>query len=428
MPDPAPSTTDPIPESVRRIRDAVRAMGPGPLTEGGLRAHVFPLFSRVLARDEIYLANHSLGRPMDAVADDLAEYTDLWFDRLDDAWGPWIAECDAHRARIAQLIGCARADAVVPKTSAGQGLRAVLNALPSPRPRVVATRGEFDSIDFILKTYAARGRAEITWVEPDAQGMFHADAIVEAMSARTDLVVCSGVFFATGQVLDGIPRITGAARAHGARSLLDVYHAAGVLPIGFDESGADFTIGGNYKYTRGGAGACWLAVREGLLRGADDPMPGPDGLQTLDTGWFAKRDTFSYARSDAVETEPGGDAWLEATPPVATYYQARSGLELTLALGVDRLRAYSLIQQPYLIDALGSRGVKTKPVEPRGAFVLVPVADGHEAQRALKAEGVNIDARPIPGTGTDCVRLCPDILNTTEELDRAATIIARVLA
>jgi hypothetical protein len=42
------------------------ALGPGPLTEERVREHVAPLFSRTLAanRGRIYLANHSLGRPL----------------------------------------------------------------------------------------------------------------------------------------------------------------------------------------------------------------------------------------------------------------------------------------------------------------------------------------------------------------------------
>jgi len=38
------------------------------LDESWLREHVWPRFSRALVRDEIYLANHSLGRPLDRTA------------------------------------------------------------------------------------------------------------------------------------------------------------------------------------------------------------------------------------------------------------------------------------------------------------------------------------------------------------------------
>ncbi|HEY5308250.1 MAG TPA: aminotransferase, partial [Casimicrobiaceae bacterium] len=54
------------------LEAAVAALGAGPLTKAALQRHVAPLFSRVRAafRDRVYLANHSLGRPLDAVDDD----------------------------------------------------------------------------------------------------------------------------------------------------------------------------------------------------------------------------------------------------------------------------------------------------------------------------------------------------------------------
>ena len=152
--------------TVERIEAAVAALPTGPLTEDGIRSHVAPLFSRVLAaqRDRVYLANHSLGRPLDATEDDVREGLALWAG-MGDAWDAWDAEMAAWRARLAALMGAPRPDCVVPKTSAGQGLRAVLNATTGVR-RVVATRGEFDSLDVILREYAHRGRIALTLVEP----------------------------------------------------------------------------------------------------------------------------------------------------------------------------------------------------------------------------------------------------------------------
>lgn len=401
------------------IQQAVLALGAGPLTEEGLRAHVFPLFSRVLARNEIYLANHSLGRPPDRTADDVREALDGWYTDMDEAWGRWLGLIERFRAAVAGLIGVSRGDAIVPKTAAGQGLRAVLNALPPERPRVLATRGEFDSNDFILKAYRSRGRAEVSWCEPDAGGIFSVDPlvrmIVEAAQPPT-LVVVSHVMYATGQMLEGLDRVVRAAHARGSLVLVDLYHAAGVVPLRFEESGADFAIGGSYKYLRGGPGACWLAVHPRHL--ADDS---PSLRRTLDTGWFAKKDTFLYQRPDAPEFKAGGDAWLESTPPVLPICQALAGLELTTAIGVDRLRAYNLEQQGILAQRLSERGVEVREVSPRGAFLLVPDEDAPGLVSKLKSRGVNTDAR------SGSVRLCPDILNTREELARAATLFAECL-
>ena len=111
------------------MTDAVAALGPGALSEDSLRLHIFPLFSRTLAAPGIYLANHSLGRPLDQTEDDLREGFQLWQSKLGNAWDAWLAEEHAHRSRIAQLIHAPRPDCIIPKVSAGQGLRTVLNAL-----------------------------------------------------------------------------------------------------------------------------------------------------------------------------------------------------------------------------------------------------------------------------------------------------------
>jgi kynureninase len=412
------------------IAAAVGALGEAPLTEDSLRAHIFPLFSRVLKqgaeRGEIYLANHSLGRPVDRTAEDVARGVDLWYREMDGAWEDWVAEINTFRRGIARLIGLARDDAVVPKAAAGQGLRAVLNALPAAVPSVVATTGEFDSIDFALKTYAHKGRARVSWARPDGDGLFHADDVIARITDQTDLVVVSHAIFATGQLVEGIDRIVAAAGRHGALVLLDTYHTAGVMPVGFDALGVDFAIGGSYKYTRGGPGACWLAVAPRHLRGEGEPPA--DGLFTLDTGWFAKRGTFAYERTPTPELSAGGDAWMESTPAVLAAYHAKAGLELTLGIGVDRLRAYNTGQQARLASALREHGVEPRLIEPRGAFLLVPHLDASAVSRRLKTLGVNTDARPCPSGRTRHIRLCPDILTTAEEIDRAAALVARALS
>jgi len=398
-------------------------MGDEPLHEDALRRHVFPLFSRVLQRDELYLANHSLGRPLDQTATDLAEFAMLWSSQMDDAWGPWMDEISRFRASIASLLGLSRADCITPRVSAGQGLRAVLNALPMPRPVIVTTRGEFDSMDFILKTYAHRGRADVHWVEPlhadtDQPPLQSADRIIAAIRSlpRVDLVLVSHVYYSTGQMLDGVERVINAVHERGGLAVLDVYHALGVVDVDMPRLDADFAIGGCYKYLRGGPGGGFLAVHPRHLR--DDGSEAP--LRTLDTGWFAKRDTFGFQRPDEPLLAPGGDAWMEATPSPLLAYQCRAGLEFVQAVGVSRLREYSLKQIALLTSLLRESGVPVIRPANAGAFLLVPHPDAPRAVEALKAAGVNTDSR------LGFVRLCPDVLNSTDELRRAARLVADI--
>lgn len=398
--------------SAARIAAAVEALGAGPLTEDALARHVAPLFARVRAANPgvAYLANHSLGRPLDAMEDDVREGLAAWFGRLGGAWDEWLGEMDAYRARLARLLGVARDDAVVPKTSAGQGLRAVLNTYDGV-PRVVATRAEFDSLDLILREYARRGRIALTMIEPRDDGRYDTADIVQA-AANADLIVVSEVLFSTGQRLDDLDGIVAAAHRGGARVLLDVYHSLGVLPVDLTARDVDFAVGGSYKYLRGGPGACFLYVH---------PRHLDAGLRTLDTGWFAKRARFDYTRPDPPQYGTGGDAFLESTPPIVTCYQARSGQLLTLALTPQRLRAYSLACQRQLVDLLAHRGIAARGArDDHGAFVVVQNERATALADALRGRGVITDARG------SWLRLCPDILTTSQEIERAARTLAEV--
>ncbi|MBS1728422.1 MAG: aminotransferase class V-fold PLP-dependent enzyme [Armatimonadetes bacterium] len=378
-----------------------------PLTKDLVDREIRPLFSRVLKAHEgvEYLANHSLGRPLDQTFDNIARGAALWADKLDEAWSDehWMGEAHKYRSLIAKLLDLDDPSAVVPKTSAGQGLRAVLNSFPSDRKvNVVTTRGEFDSIDFILKTYAQQGRATVRWIEPGAtEGAvptFQAGDIIRAIDDSTDLVVVSAVFFGTGQVLQDFDQVVTKAHACGALVLLDVYHAIGVFPFSMTAFDADFCIGGCYKYLRGGPGACYLAIHPRILA---------EGRRTLDTGWFAKKDTFQYLRPETADTWPGGDGWLESTPPVLTAYQATPGLEFTLDVGVERIRDYTLELLDSIRESLRRRNLDVfQPQNPNqwGAYALVHSDDAPKLCDNLRTQGIVTDARG------DFVRFGPDLL------------------
>jgi kynureninase len=364
------------------------------LDEPWLKANVWPRFSRVLARTEIYLANHSLGRPPDRTAEDLRAAIDRWYRDMDGAWDTWLEGRETFRSLTSRLLNAPSADCIVPKASAGQGLRAVLNALAG-RPRVLASDAEFDSLDFILRVYREKGRIELKALPFDG---FRFEPC--------DLVVISTVAFRDGKVFSDLQRTIRDTHAGGAKVLLDVYHHAGALPLDLGALDADFAVGGSYKYLRGGPGACWLYVH-----------PRHHKLVTLDTGWFAKKDVFAYVRPDPPQFGPGGDAWLESTPPVLAPFQALAGLEITLELGVERIRDYNLSQKRFLASLLPVHGED----EGHGAFVTLRHSRASSLAGELEVRGVKADARG------EFLRLCPDFLNSRDELERAAYEVSRIL-
>lgn len=401
-----------IPTS-ERIAVAIAAMGAAPLTPERVAQHIRPLFTRVLqqAGQRIYLANHSLGRPLDAMEEDVQEGLSAWYGRMGEAWSDWGAESDAYRARLGALLGASTPDTVIPKTSAGQGLRAVLNSWNRPL-RVVASHGEFDSLDIILREYAQRQRVHLRLVDAQPDGCFATDALISAIVRETDLVVLSPVMFQTGQRIPDLVRLIAHAHAAGAKVLLDVYHALGVIPIDVITLDADFVVGGCYKYLRGGPGAAFLYVH---------PRHLASGLRTLDTGWLAKEAPFDYVRHDPPRYAPGGDGWLESTPAVLPLYQARAGLAFTLAVGVERLRTYGLALQHRLIERLKLRGMIARGGTPdQGAFVVVHHRCAPAWAERMHQRGIVADARG------EWLRLCPDVLTTLAEIDTAADVLAEI--
>ena len=366
------------------------------LNEAWLKAEVWPRFSRVLGQQEIYLANHSLGRPPDRTAADLAQALDAWYREMGEAWDLWIAKRDEWRALTAKLVNAPSPDCIVPKTSAGQGLRAVLNSFAG-KPRVLSTNAEFDSLDFILRVYREKGRIDLKTLPFD-----------EFRAEPCELVVLSSVAFRTGAVFPGLADCVRKLRSMGACVLIDVYHHAGVLPLDVQALDVDFAVGGSYKYLRGGPGVCWLYVH-----------PRHHERRTLDTGWFAKKDVFSYQRPNPPQYAAGGDSWLESTPPVLGPFQALAGLELIIELGVERLRAYNLEQKRLLASMLpDAEGAD----EDHGAFITLARPDASRLVEELKAQGVKVDARG------EYVRFCPDILNSRAELERAAKLVQNLSA
>ena len=383
-----------------------------------LPADVRSLFGKTLAaekeRGELYLANHSLGRMPDAAAENVQCGMQQWATRMDSAWdeGGWMDEVWKFRELIAGLLGFARPDCVVPKVSAGQGLRAVLNAHSLDLPiSVVTTSGEFDSVDFILRAYRKAKRATVQSVTPTRHEgpvpIFTPDSIMDAIRPGTDLVVVSAVMFGTGQVLPALAHIVHQVHTYGALVMVDCYHSLGVLPIDFKALNVDFVIGGCYKYLRGGPGAGFLAINPRVLDREE--------FRTRDTGWFAKADKFAYARPEPMQYAPGGDAWMESTPAVLTAYQATPGLSLVDDWGVAEIRADNLAKQVVLREVLEKKGYKVfNPANPDewGAFTLLHHADARHLAERFKQSGVNCDARG------EFVRFCPDVLTEPDEFDR----------
>ncbi len=140
-------------------------------------------------------------------------------------------------------------------------------------------------------------------------------------------------------------------------------------------------------------------------------------------GWFAKQDFFQFERPDPPRLGAGGDAFLEGTPPVFTWYQARAGQQFVLRVGVQRLRKYGLDRLRRLKQHLGDRGIESQGGDERhGAFLTVRHREAMQLPEKLARLGVRTDARG------EWLRLSPDCLTREEEMARAAQALGEVFS
>ncbi|QFG19835.1 aminotransferase class V-fold PLP-dependent enzyme [Actinomadura sp. WMMB 499] len=254
--------------------------------------------------------------------------------------------------------------------------------------RVLVAEGDFTSLLF---PFLARPGLEVSAVP--------LDTIVERIDAGTDLVAVSAVQSADGRTVP-MDDLAGAARAHGARVLLDITQAAGWLPV--PAGCADWLVCGGYKWLLGPRGTAFLAGTEEALA----------ALPPVGASWYGGADIW-----DSIYGTPlrlAADARrFDLSPAWASWVGQAPALELLERVGVPAIHAHDVALARRFRAALGL---------PPGdsAIVSLPVPDG-TADR-LHAAGV------IAAVRAGRLR-CAFHLSTTEaDVDRAADLLAPLLA
>src|SRR4029078_8711341 len=137
-------------------------------------------------------------------------------------------------------------------------------AFDDPRRKIVMTDLEFPSNHYLFEGFRKYGARLVYVPSPDAIRI-DLDRLLEEIDEETLLVPLSLVLFKSSCIVDARAVIE---RAHkvGAHVILDVYQAAGTLPMNLEAWEADFAVGGSVKWLCGGPGAGYLYVRPDLIQ------------------------------------------------------------------------------------------------------------------------------------------------------------------
>ncbi|MFA1543636.1 aminotransferase class V-fold PLP-dependent enzyme [Actinomadura monticuli] len=290
------------------------------------------------------------------------------------------------REAFARLLGVPAARvACGPQVSYYVGL--VAASLPAGA-RVLVADGDFTSLLF---PFAARPELAVRSVP--------LERIAEEVAGGADVVAVSAVQSADGRIAP-IDDLIGAARAHGARILLDATQAAGWLPLPAGQ--VDWLVAGGYKWLLGPRGTCFLTgTREAL-----------DALPAIGAGWYAGADIW-----DSVYGLPlrlAGDARrLDLSPAWQCWAGHAPALELLERVGVAAIHDHDVALARRFAAGLGL---------PPGDSAIVSVAVPDGTAEMLRRNGVIATVR--------AGRLrCAFHLTTTEaDVDAAVGLLAPLVA
>ncbi|GAA0468124.1 aminotransferase class V-fold PLP-dependent enzyme [Streptomyces sp. NPDC046215] len=264
----------------------------------------------------------------------------------------------------------------------------IAQSLP-PGAEVIVAEGDFSSL---VNPFHMRSDLHVRAVP--------LEKIADAVRPGTALVAVSAVQSADGR-LAPLDAVTAAARAHGARTLVDLSQSAGWLPL--DANAFDYTVCVGYKWLMCPRGVAFLTVPEDL-----------GGLTPFFAGWVSGKDPWDSCYGRVEHLAPSARRFDE-NPAIYSYLAARESLALVTELGVERIGAHDRALADRFRAGLPALGRTPVPAE-GSAIVSVP-GIGAAAER-LTAAGVKVSAR------AGNLRAAFHLYNTAADVDRLLEVLA----
>jgi kynureninase len=361
-----------------------------------------------------YLVSHSLGAMPRGAAASLQEYADTWATRGVRAWHEgWWEMGRTIGDLLAPIIGAPPGSiAMHQNVTVAQGIVGSAFAYDGPRRRIVLSELDFPTNIYLYGGFRRYG-AEVVVVPSDDRVRGDLDRLLDAIDDRTVLVSLSLVLFRSSALQDAAAVI---ARAHhvGAHVVLDIYQAAGIVPVDVEALGVDFAVGGSVKWLCGGPGAGYLYVR-------------PDLAATIEpglAGWAAHAAPFAFEAAPIRYAGPP-DRFQTGTPNVPALYAARAGYAIVNEIGVGAIRARSLTLTRRMIEHARAAGLPLNTPEEdrqRAGAIIIDIPDPARVADELIRRNVIVDARPGAG-----VRMAPHFYNTEAEIDHAMRTLVDIV-
>jgi len=291
--------------------------------------------------------SHSLGAMPRRASTYLQQFADEWSSRGVRAWSEGWWEVGRRTGDLlAPVLGVSPGTiSMHQNVTVAMAIIASCHRFDTGRNRIVMTDLEFPSNMYLFEGFRRYG-AEVLYVGSADATRSDLQAMLDAIDERTVLVPLSYVLFKSACIQEAAAVIDKAHRV-GARVILDVYQAAGAVPLEIEGLGADFAVGGSVKWLCGGPGAGYLYVRPDLARALEPGI----------VGWAAHAEPFAFA-GGPIRYADAPERFQSGTPNVPSLYSARAGYEIVGEIGVPAIRAKSLRLTRRIMDLAREAGFR----------------------------------------------------------------------
>lgn len=333
--------------------------------------------------DLVYFDGNSLGRPVAATADRLAEFVRRdWGGRLIRGWDEQWMDLPTT---LGDDLGRITLGAAAGQTAIGDSttvwLYKLMRAAVDHAVRTDPARSEIviDTDNFPTDRYVAEGIAaerglSLRWIEVDTSAGVSADQLRDVVGERTALVVLNHVAYRSAWLADA-SELTRIAHDAGALVLWDLCHSAGAVPVQLDDWDVDLAVGCTYKYLNGGPGSPAFGYVNARLQ---------DDLTQPIQGWMGHADPFLMG--PGYTPAAGIRRFISGTPPILGMVALQDMLALVEEAGIGAIRDKSVALTSYavqLADEVLPETTLASPRDPdrRGGHVTLH----HERMRQVTA-------------------------------------------
>jgi len=334
----------------------------------------------------IYLDGNSLGALTHAAAHRVQEVVSTqWGGDLIKSWNlhGWIDQPRTLGRRLAPLLGVSADDVEVCDSTSVNLFKIAAAAARDrgTRYKIVTERGNFPTDPYMLDGLAGLVPGiEVVQVSRDE--------LAGAIDSQTFLVVLTHVHYQSAEMFD-LARITQIAHDAGAKTLWDLSHSVGAVPLALSAARADFAVGCCYKYLNGGPGApAFMYVRRDLQ----------DALKPVLSGWLGHARPFDF--TDAYVPAQGMARHRCGTPPIIAYAALEGALTVFDGVDIHDMRSKSIALSELFISLVEDQGlgseltlISPRIIARRGSHLAFAHRDGYSVMQRLIARGVIGDFR-----------------------------------